>query len=284
MTVSAFLAHLAETGKAANTVLAYRNDVTQLERFLVRLKRSPEVRWSDVTAAEVRAWDASSHGQPATRARKRQAAVSFFRYLGREVDFPPLSVPKPAPVLLTVAELDALVSAPGRARASGGRGAGVRGGTPLDLRDEAMLRVLRATGMRAGELVGLFLDDLAVGYVRVGQGKRWREIPLDGATLAALGTYLASGRPKLVREHTHGALFPDKHGGRLTRQGLWLIVKGYVREVCGVQDVTPSTIRHSFAFHLLAGHADLGDVRYLMGHANIATTEVYQRLARARAA
>lgn len=152
-------------------------------------------------------------------------------------------------------------------------------------RDQAMLELLYATGMRASELVALNEQDVntSVGYVRcLGKGQKERLIPIHQEAIETLDTYLQEGRPQLLNEAgtDEGALFLNNRGGRLTRQGLWLIIKRHARSI-GIQDrVTPHTLRHSFATHMLNNKAELRAVQKLLGHANITTTQIYTHLSR----
>jgi integrase/recombinase XerD len=146
------------------------------------------------------------------------------------------------------------------------------------LRDAALLEVLYATGMRVSELVSLDIDDvnLASATVRCfGKGGKERVIPMHPRAVEALSAYMTSGRVAYLREPTQRALFLNPRGTRLTRQGLWLIIKDYVRKAGIEADVTPHTLRHSFATHLLEGGAGLREVQKLLGHSNVSTTQIY---------
>ena len=151
--------------------------------------------------------------------------------------------------------------------------------TPKALRDRALLEMLYATGLRVTELVSLNVDDvnLASSTARVvrPKDKRERIVPIDSRALGPLRDYLERGRMQLLRDPDVTALFLNHRGKRLTRQGLWLIVKHYVHEVGIVEGVTPHTLRHSFAAHLVENKAELEYVQQILGHANISTTQVY---------
>src|SRR6185503_18080660 len=151
------------------------------------------------------------------------------------------------------------------------------------LRDHAMLRLLWATGMRVGELVTLNVEDvnLQTSKVRVvGRGNRERQLPLDAATVDALRLYLDEGRPFLARNvPNEQALVVNQRGLRLTRQGFWLIMKGIVRDAGLPMMITPHTLRHSFATQQIGEGLGLEELRQLLGHASIATTQIYSQLA-----
>ncbi|MDP2728383.1 MAG: site-specific tyrosine recombinase, partial [Dehalococcoidia bacterium] len=216
---------------------------------------------------------------PATLARKVAAVKSFFRFLSaegildrdptEEIDSP--KVDKPLPKYLTVDEVNTLLEQPAKDR------------SPEGLRDRAMLELLYATGMRVSELVGLNVDDidLGEGFVRcLGKGSKERLIPLHPEAGEIVLTYLEDGRPHLVTNSAQLALFLNRRGERLTRQGLWLILKGYASKAKISSEVTPHVLRHSFATHMLQRKADLRHVQEWLGHANISTTQVYTHLTR----
>jgi integrase/recombinase XerD len=155
--------------------------------------------------------------------------------------------------------------------------------TPEGIRDHAMLRLLSATGMRVGELVVVDVDDIdfSTGRVRVvGRGNRERSLPLDQVTLDSIRTYLDRARPFLTRNASEQtALVVNQRGMRLTRQGFWLIMKGLVREAGLPAIMTPHMLRHSFATHQIGEGTGLEELRQLLGHASIATTQIYTQLA-----
>ncbi len=276
-----------------NTLAAYRNDLTQLEEYLRSSAGAPRLPGEEgdgiVTPGGI-VWSAVSKRTivnfvlaikekayaPATVARKVAAVKSFFHYLVAEnilradptaaLDSP--KVGRSLPKAITVAEVDALLNQPA-------------GDTsPEGLRDKAMLELLYATGMRVSELVSLNTDDisLASGYIRCfGKGGKERTIPVHPQAIAALETYLAEARPRLIISAHEPALFVNHRGTRLTRQGFWLIIKEYARKA-GIQEITPHTLRHSFATHMLNNGASVRDVQELLGHASIATTQIYTHL------
>jgi integrase/recombinase XerD len=153
--------------------------------------------------------------------------------------------------------------------------------TPESRRDKAILELLYASGMRVTELVSLNLEDIDIegGYVRCfGKGRKERLIPIYQQAGLCVQKYVKNTRPRLVRDTAEKALFVNHRGDRLTRQGLWQILKGYAKEANLNAEVTPHTLRHSFATHMLNGGADLRSVQELLGHSNISTTQVYTHL------
>jgi integrase/recombinase XerD len=286
--IQEFLAYLtAERGSSDNTVAAYRNDLTQLHEFMVSSGRAgAEASWADVTRddlIEYILWLKEREYSSATVARKVAAMKSFFGFLLRtgaiednpaeELDSP--KVKKQLPQTLTPDEVDRLLALPAQL-----------GNTPKALRDTALLEVLYATGMRVSEVAGLTLEDLDLeaGTLRcLGKGSKERVMPLYAEATAAVRAYLEQGRPRLLgKNKQERTLFLNPRGEQLTRQGLWLIIKGYARQL-GLEDrVTPHTLRHSFATHMLNGGAGLREVQRLLGHANISTTQVYTHISQDR--
>lgn len=277
--IDAFFEYLAtEKGASPHTIAAYRNDLTHLLEFLTGQERITD--WRQVTLPVLTRfvlWLMEKGYTTATLARRVAAVKSFLQFLVREgvIEASPaaeLGSPKPGrrlPKALTVEEVERLLGAVG-----GGQ-------TAEALRDRALLEVLYASGMRVSEVVGLNLQDLNLreGVVRCrGKGNRERVIPLHPTAVQALQAYLERGRPRLAPDLRQQAVFVNHQGERLTRQGLWLIVKGYARKAGLPPSVTPHVLRHSFATHLLQGGASLRHVQELLGHANIATTQIYTHL------
>jgi len=157
--------------------------------------------------------------------------------------------------------------------------------TPLALRDRALLELLYATGLRASETINLKVDDvdLSVNSVRcMGKGSKERILPLYEAASASLCRYVDEGRPFLLRDASESVLFLNNHGKPLTRQGLWFLVQHYAQAAGLASWVTPHTLRHTFATHLLDGGADLREVQQFLGHANITTTQIYTEVSSQR--
>ena len=273
----------AERNAAVNTISAYKNDLDQFRQFLGSLSvngSGPSLTSVDLPLLQnyVAALREREYAD-ATVARKIAAVKSFYSYLTAEgvVEKDPtetLSSPrvgKTLPKALSVREIDELLEQP-RKRS-----------TPEAKRDRAMLELLYATGMRVSELVALDLDSIELhnnlATVRcVGKGSKERLIPIHEQAVHALRIYLQDARPEMARSKRERGLFINRRGERLTRQGFWLILKNYARLANIPSDVTPHTLRHSFATHMLRGGAPLRSVQELLGHANISTTQIYTQL------
>lgn len=275
-----FLALLAhEKGYSANTILAYTNDLTKFIDFL----RSQNINGArKVDADTIRAYLESQQVKrrytPSTIARKIAAVRSFFIYLksqGVVIDDPTETiqspkVPRQMPQVLSEDEVARLLDAPSQSTG------------PKALRDHALLELLYATGMRVSELVRLQVSDINLDTEEVyckGKKKSARIIPINNErVLAALEDYLDRGRPHLTRGSYEDALFLNHRGRKLSRQGLWLIIKMYA-DLAGISgSVTPHVLRHSFAHHALGTGEDIRRVQVLLGHANLASTQIYSEL------
>jgi integrase/recombinase XerD len=275
-----FLAHLEfERGLARNTLDAYRTDLLQYGLFLAKRHRgATEAERSDV--ADFLAGLATGNGQPpcspATINRKAAALRSFYRHLRREElieNDPTAALSPPAksrrlPRVLSYAEVKRLLES-------------VAGADAIALRDRALLEVMYGCGLRASEAVGLELGDVDLrrGFVRPhGKGNKERFVPLGREAAAALQRYLRGGRPELVGSRSQSKLFVNFRGAGLTRQGLYKIIQRHAKEVGFEGRMSPHTLRHSFATHLLSGGCDLRSVQEMLGHADVATTQMYTHL------
>jgi len=267
--IRSFLNHLSiEKGFSENTTEAYSNDLHQLASFVEELAvgQGHEPRWSAIDRNLLINYilDLKERNYaPATVARKVAAAKSFFNFLVAEgtLESDPtenLSSPKvgkPLPKPLSVAEVDALLGEPARIS------------SPEAKRDKAMLELVYGGGMRVSELVSMNLSDLNTGggFVRCfGKGAKERIIPIHQRAIQAVKEYLEEARPRLLRNRDEEALFLNRRGERLTRQGFWLIIKAYAKSAGIKTEVTPHTLRHSFATHMLSGGADLRSVQELL--------------------
>jgi integrase/recombinase XerD len=283
--VSEFIEFLSvERGASSNTVNAYRSDLHQLIEFMAPHRNGTPFDWHKVSPTVVQEYVLHLKGKSyaeATLARKVAAVKSFFSFLQAEgtVRANPTDslvspkVGKNLPKPLSVQEIDELLEQPTRKT------------TPEGRRDRAILELMYATGMRVTEVVSLDLEDThldgANSYVRlVGKGNRERQIPILEQPAQEIQEYIGAARTKLVGDRAESALFVNRRGERLTRQGLWLIIKGYARDAGLKPRVTPHTLRHSFATHMLRGGMDIHKVQELLGHANISTTQVYTQVSR----
>lgn len=271
----------SERGLSQNTVQSYSRDVEDALSFLREngIVQPEQVRRQHLSLylAELR----RQGRKGSTIARKTASIRSFFRYLSRSgvisrdpsAELETQKRERKLPDILTVAEIDKLLNAPPRYTVAG-------------LRDRAMLELLYAAGLRVSELTELDLDSVqpALGVIRcTGRGGKERIVPLGQAAATALDDYLRHARPALERPGgSEPALFLNPAGLRMSRQGFWKIVKKYARE-CGIaSNITPHTLRHSFAAHLIAGGADLRSVQDLMGHTDLSATQPYAALFPAR--
>ena len=266
-----------EKGYSRNTIEAYRNDLLQFSRFL---QEEGIDDWGAVTKEHLIAFILDMKQREyssSTVARKVAATKAFLHFLVSENvigDDPSANLDSPAvtkrlPRPISPDEIEALLTAPDAERDSRG------------IRDKALLELLYATGMRVTEVVSLEVDDvnLASATVRcLGKASKERIIPIYPKAVEALETYMERGRVPLLKDAQEKALFVNHRGERLTRQGLWLIIKRYVKQVGMNEMVTPHTLRHSFATHMLNGGADLRNVQKLLGHANISTTQIYTQV------
>jgi integrase/recombinase XerD len=275
-----FYQHLqVERGLAPLTVAAYARDLQDFWEFLAGRHRS---RWGAVVLTDLQDYFAKleARGLAArSRARKLSALRQFFRFLQREeqvganpvelLDSPRL--PRRLPQVLGEQDVAALLAAPDPATATG-------------LRDQALLEVLYATGLRVSELVGLTLKqlDLRRGVVRpLGKGGKDRVVPMVALAVDKVQLYLDQGRPHLLHGRTSPYVFVNHRGGKLSRQGFWKLLKQYALKA-GVKTLSPHTLRHSFASHLLSRGANLRVLQMLLGHADLATTQIYTHLDAAR--
>jgi len=281
--IESFLTYLAvEEGFSENTSAAYRNDLSQLASFVEEeaSARSVMPSWTSFSQQDMLSYllNLKERGYASTTiARKVAAAKSFFSFLVREgkiksnptknVGSPKVGRALPKPI--SISQVHRLLEQPAKRS------------TPEAIRDGVMLELLYATGMRVSEIVSLNLDDVDTkeGYVRCfGKGHKERVIPIYEQIARKLESYIRETRLKLVRNPAEKALFVNPRGERLTRQGLWQNLKDYAREAELDKEITPHTLRHSFATHMLSGGADLRAVQELLGHANISTTQIYTHL------
>ena len=281
--VEQFLDYLSvERGSPANTISSYRTDLLQFAVYFSRdvdeitTGTFDEIR--PTVIAEFAVTLRNSGLKPNSTSRKIAAIRSFFAYLhnegliskdpSQEVPLPKLG--KSLPNILTIEQARNLVTIPLKTSSSNSA-----------VRDEAMLQLSYASGLRVTELVGLNLENVDIKSQRVrcmGKGQKERIVPFHNQASERIQLYLDTARPIFDKNGSSEALFLNQRGGQITRQGFWVILKKYA-EINGLSDaITPHTLRHSFATHLLQGGAPLRHVQELLGHASISTTQIYTHL------
>lgn len=273
---------IVERGLANNTVVSYERDLKRYLQYLEKVEQINDL--NEVTRVQIVQFLAllKDEGKSAKTLARHVASIrAFHQFLLREkaVDQDPsvhIESPKmerSLPKVLNMAEVEALLDFPIKDDRFG-------------LRDKAMLELLYATGIRVSELIGLNTGNvhLSMGFVRcIGKGNKERIIPIGETAIKALQQYLKEGRPQLVsKKHRDDALFLNHHGRRLSRQGFWKILKKITNEVGIEKELTPHTLRHSFATHLLENGADLRAVQEMLGHADISTTQIYTHVTKTR--
>jgi integrase/recombinase XerD len=268
-----------ERGLSANTLGAYRADLVALRRWLTERDASlVNATRSDLLAFI--AWRTEQGAKPRSTARQLSSFRRFFRFLLREnmiqedptikIDMPRIG--RSLPQSLTEGEVESLLSAPNVSE-------------PLGHRDRTMLEVLYATGLRVSELINLKQSEINLnqGVLRiVGKGDRERLIPLGEEAQNWIRDFIAGARSEILLERQTDYLFPTRRGDRMTRQAFWHIIKRYSKQADISSKMSPHTLRHAFATHLLNNGADLRVVQMLLGHSDLSTTQIYTHVARAR--
>jgi len=265
----------AERGASRNTLSAYRRDLTDFTQFLNAQHRSlRRASPDDIVGYLARL---RTRGlRPASVARRISALRGLYKHLVREGELrrdPTENLEAPSrtrslPRTLSREVVAALIESPDLKE-------------PRGVRDRSVLELLYATGMRASECLGLTLDDvnLSAGYVVcMGKGRKQRLVPVGGEAAQWVSRYLRDVRPLYTRVRDSGRLFVNPRGGRLSRQSLWTIVRHAAARAGLLQRISPHVLRHSFASHLLEGGADLRSIQAMLGHADIATTQIYTHL------
>lgn len=276
-----FLEYLCvEKGLTANTLVAYRRD---LEKFFLYCKNkevtNPQSIDRNFLAVYIYVLK-RRQDSPATIARQIASLKGYFKFLCLEnliesdptVNLESPKLEKKLPKVLSMAEVDKLLKTPS-------------GYEPLQLRDKSMLELIYATGLRVSELINLTVKQVNIdlAYVRcMGKGNKERIIPMGSFAAKSIMTYLEKGRPYIIKNPYEDILFLNHHGQRMTRQGFWKIIKKHARTTGISKEITPHTLRHSFATHLLINGADLRSVQELLGHADISTTQIYTHLTNKR--
>lgn len=271
--IEEFIKYLQDVKKMSrNTVLSYHRDLMQMEAYL-REREITEAGRVTKTSLNSYILFLEKEGKASTTISRTLASMkAFFHYeftLGRirrnpaELIRAP-KIEKKIPVILSTEEVNALLKQPD-------------GRSPKDIRDKAMLEVLYATGIRVSELTGLQLADAntSIGFLTCRDGEKERTIPFGKIAKDALTDYLLNSRPHLVRKGDAPWLFVNFSGGQMSRQGFWKIIKFYGDKAGIKSDITPHTLRHSFAAHLIGGGADMRAVQVILGHSDVATTQMY---------
>ena len=278
--VSRFLdAVWMERGLSTNTLAAYRADLTALARWLNE-RQIPIMRTTRADLQDFIAYRVTAGARPRSTARQLSSFRRFFRYLMREGairDDPTAQIAMPKigrslPKSLSEEEVESLLGAP-------------LVSDPLGNRDRTMLEVLYATGLRVSELVNLRHGQVNTtqGVIRIlGKGNRERLIPLGEEAMRWLKDFAQGSRSEILLERQTDYLFPTRRGDRMTRQAFWHIIKRYARKAGIAKELSPHTLRHAFATHLLNHGADLRVVQMLLGHSDLSTTQIYTHVARER--
>ncbi|MGI6487200.1 MAG: site-specific tyrosine recombinase XerD [Syntrophothermaceae bacterium] len=267
-----------EKGLSPNTLEAYSRDLRKFFAYLHRrgIKQPTEIKRTDIV--DYLGWMLDQGAAYSSMARSLSTLKAFFRFMiqdGYLEHNPTDNVESPRlrrrlPEVLSIKEVEILLDQPNPV-------------TVIGIRDRAMLELMYATGLRVSELLSLQLDDinLTAGYVRcLGKGKKERIVPVNQTSIFWVERYIGRSRRQLVKSHLERTLFVNARGRKLSRQGFWKILNGYTRQAGINKSITPHTLRHSFATHLLENGADLRAVQEMLGHADISTTQIYTHLTR----
>jgi integrase/recombinase XerD len=272
---------MIERGLSNHTIDAYRRDITNYLNFMEKTVSITNVEQINRVHIMNYLYTVKDSGKTsATIARNISSIRAFHLHLLRENvtnNDPTLHIELPKkekklPKVLSLPEVELLLNAPNGKKA-------------FSQRDKAMLEILYATGLRVSEMIQLNVSDihLTMGFVHcIGKGNKERIIPLGSLAKAAIETYLLDGRVELLKGKREDALFLNHHGKRLSRQGFWKIIKALAKTANIDKELTPHTLRHSFATHLLENGADLRAVQEMLGHADISTTQIYTHVSKTR--
>ncbi|MCA1030608.1 site-specific tyrosine recombinase XerD [Bacillus timonensis] len=272
---------VVERRMADNTVISYERDLKKYVQYIVKVERVES--FQQVTRGHIIQFlkELKESGKSSkTIARQIASIRSFHQFMLREqivqqdptVHIETPQAEKTLPKVLNLQEVEALLSVP-------------KTNTPLGMRDKAMLELLYATGIRVSELINLNLVDvhLSMGFIRcIGKGNKERIVPLGRIATEAIKQYIETSRPQLIKKKRPEALFVNHHGNQMSRQGFWKNLKRMALEANIKKELTPHTLRHSFATHLLENGADIRAVQEMLGHADISTTQIYTHVTKAR--
>ncbi|MCY7626217.1 site-specific tyrosine recombinase XerD [Bacillus safensis] len=270
-----------ERGLSENTIVSYKRDLQNYLSFLMTHEQLTDI--SDVMRLHIIHYlkQLKEEGKSSkTSVRHLSSIRSFHQFLLREkvtTDDPSWNIEtqkteRTLPKVLSLGEVEKLLDTPNQH-------------TPFDYRDKAMLELLYATGIRVSEMLDLTLADvhLTMGFIRCfGKGRKERIVPIGEAAASAIEEYLEKGRSKLLKKQPSDALFLNHHGKKMSRQGFWKNLKKRAIEAGIQKELTPHTLRHSFATHLLENGADLRAVQEMLGHADISTTQIYTHVTKTR--
>ena len=262
-----------------NTLQSYRRDIEQYFSYLHEINLHNIANTNKTTVITYLLYLQKKGRATSTISRNLASIRSFYQYISKckLIDHDPTAelespkVEKKLPQILSPEEVELLLEQPQCVDLKG-------------YRDKAMLELLYATGIRVSELIQLDIEDLNIdmAYIRCCKGTRERMIPIGSMAINALKEYLSKSRPLLVQNEDEKALFVNINGSRLTRQGFWKIIKQYKNQAKISKDITPHTLRHSFAAHLLENGADLRSIQEMLGHSDISSTQVYAQIAKNR--
>lgn len=260
-----------------NTLQSYRRDIEQYFIYLQEINLQNITNTNKTTVIAYLLYLQKKGRATSTISRNLASIRSFYQYISKNkiIDHDPTSelespkVEKKLPQILSTEEVELLLEQPQCVDLKG-------------FRDKAMLELLYATGIRVSELIQLNTSDINmdIAFIRCNKGTRERMIPIGSMAIAALREYLGKSRPLLIQKSDEKALFVNINGGRLTRQGFWKIIKQYKNMAKIAKDITPHTLRHSFAAHLLENGADLRSIQEMLGHSDISSTQIYAQIAK----
>jgi len=260
-----------------NTLQSYRRDIEQYFTYLQEINLQNISNTNKTTVIAYLLYLQKKGRATSTISRNLASIRSFYQYISKNklIDHDPTTelespkVEKKFPQILSTEEVELLLEQPQCVDLKG-------------FRDKAMLELLYATGIRVTELIQLDTQDLnlEIAFIRCNKGARERMIPIGSMAIAALKEYLNKSRPLLIQKIDEKALFVNINGGRLTRQGFWKIIKQYKNQAQISKDITPHTLRHSFAAHLLENGADLRSIQEMLGHSDISSTQIYAQMAK----
>lgn len=272
--IQRFIRYLHKTKKASsNTEVSYERDLKKLQRYLV--ENMQITGWEQVTATDLNSYMLYLEREKfasSTISRNVASIRAFFQYMNKKGMVPsditetlkPPKIEKKVPDILTVNEVDLLLKQP-------------KSDCPKGMRDKAMLELLYATGIRVSELIHLKNDDvnMKMSYIHCSDRNKERIIPFGNTAKKALSAYLEKGRSELLHGSECEEFFVNCSGAPMSRQGFWKVLKSYAKDAGIEVDITPQTLRHSFATHLIQNGADLKSVQEMLGHADISTTQIY---------